>query len=162
MNISILIHKSSSLLFLIPVFFYENDFTYYEISMIFLTISSLLYHLNVNSVHERRLFYHLDSICIINSSLSSIFNPKLSFMIALLTFFSWKIKIIIYTTSLTYSFYNATILDKSLLMVCFMMNYLAFSNYLLLKKWNLYNRWMWHLGNSLTITIGSKYKSQIV
>ena len=159
----LLLRNTSSLLLLLPVFYNQSNFNYYEISIIFLTISSLLYHINDNNnLLETRIFYYIDSFCIINSCLSRIINAKISIILALSTMFSWEIKKFVYISSFIFTFYDADITDKCYLLVSLTLNYIGFNNYMNICKWNILNSWAWHLGNSLYILIGGKYKKQLI
>ena len=90
MCIHYLLHNGSSILLASPLITNEN-YSYYEYSCISLAISSMGYH-----IYKTPFSYNLDSINIINMSLSRTFNPYLSLSVALLTYKSWKIKLYIY------------------------------------------------------------------
>lgn len=161
-NLRLLLKNASSFLFFLPVFFNQSDFSYYEISIIFLAMSSLMYHINQNNQMENRIFYYIDSFCIINTCLSRIVNPKICLMLSVVSFLSWDIKKIVYLGSYLFTFYDCSLIDKFYLLLCFGLNYLAFKNYLNKGQWTIYNRWVWHLGNSIYILIGGKYKRHLI
>ena len=161
-NSLLLLKNSSSILFFLPILFKQSDFNYYEMSNISLGISSLMYHINQNNQIPNRIFYYIDSFCIINTCLSRVFNPKICLMLSVLSFRSWKIKKGIYLGSYLFTFYDCNMTDKFYLLVIFGLNYLAFKNYLNKKQWTIYNRWVWHFGNSIYILIGGKYKRQLI
>lgn len=158
-NLILLLKNASSFLFFLPVFFNQSDFSYYEMSIIFLAISSLMYH---NNQHHNRIPYHIDSFCIINTCLSRVVSPKICLILSACTFLSWKIKKGIYLGSFLFTFYDCDMIDKFYLLLCFGLNYLAFKNFLDIRHWTIYNRWAWHLGNSIYILIGGKYKRQLI
>ena len=158
----LLLKNASSLLFLIPVFYNQNNLNYYEISIMFLTISSLLYHINENNLLKIRIFYHIDSFFILNTCLSRIINPNISLILSLIGFLSWEIKKIVYLASFLLTFYDSDITDKYYLLLCLTLNYLSFKNYMNKGKWTILNSWGWHLGNSIYILIGGKYKKQLI
>ena len=112
---------------------------------------------------KTRIFYYIDSFCIINSCLSRIINPKISIILALSTMFSWEIKKFVYISSYISGFIcEADIKDKCYLLVFLTLNCIGFNNYMNIGKWNILNSWAWHLGNSLFLLIGCKYKKQLI
>ena len=151
-----LLYNGSSILLASPLLT-KKKYSYYEISCISLTISSMYYH-----IYKTPLSYSIDSINIINMSLSRTFNPYLSFSIALLTYKSWKMKLYIYLSCALLSFYDATYNQKIMLFCGHLLSGISFANYSKINHWNIPNSWGWHLGNSIYVYISQhinlKYK----
>ena len=151
-----LLYNGSSILLASPLLT-KNKYSYYEISCISLAISSMYYH-----IYKTPLSYAIDSMNIINMSLSRTFNPYLSFSIALLTYKSWKMKLYIYLSCALLSFYDATYNQKIMLFCGHLLSGISFANYSKINHWNIPNSWGGHLGNSIYVYISQhinlKYK----
>ena len=142
-----LLYNGSSILLASPLLT-KKKYSYYEISCISLAISSMYYH-----IYKTPLSYSIDSMNIINMSLSRTFNPYLSFSVALLTYKSWKMKVYIYLTCALLSFYDASFNQKIILFCGHLLSGISFANYSKINNWNIPNSWGWHLGNSLYVYI---------
>ena len=151
-----ILNNGSSILLASPLLT-KKKYSYYEISCISLAISSMYYH-----IYKSPLCYAIDSINIINMSLSRTFNPYFSLSVALLTYKSWKIKLYIYLCCSLLSFYDATYNQRIILCFGHLLSGISFANYSKINKWTIPNSWGWHLGNSIYVyisqNINSKYR----
>ena len=71
-----------------------------------------MYHIDQNNQQQKRIFYYIDSFCIINTCLSRIINPNICLMLSVVSFFSLDIKKIVYL-DLPVNLYIATQYLKS-------------------------------------------------
>ena len=156
----------SSVCFLFPLFFL-NCIPMIQYSLVFLSITSSLFHLIEKQNLFYSFFYLLDHIAIIN--FASIFyfqSYSISFyynLLFLIEYYFWRTKKTVFFIYGLNLFQNLQYEDNRIFLWFFISSLIYFNTYRRIENRFLnYERWIWHFGQSMYIYHSLKYKCQLL